>query len=174
MGYRSAVSVVVYGDKAKVKMFRDLMMAKHFKPGEDVATTQDTNLYLTHLVFDNNPPDTWTTTRYAEWMDINGKERAGYQADFDEIKWYDDCQHWFSEMVDLIREINEEMEGDPVLFCECLRFGEEDTDIEYIASDSVMDVGDTMLQWSRRLETTHIERMANENHSSRQPAQHQA
>lgn len=179
MGYRSAVTVVVYGDRRRLETLAALMLAKHHNPNHSNKHNGnwDTKHWLSHVVFDDNFDNmNYDRRKYAEW---DGGKQAGFQAEFDDIKWYDDCDAWFDDLREMVDEMNKEVEEDAlVVCCEMLRFGEDSTDTEYRASDVVLDNGQYMLEWRRVMDPTLIDHYekekSNENNSSREPAPHQA
>lgn len=179
MGYRSAVTVVVYGDRRRLETLAALMLAKHHNPNHSNKDygRWDTKHWLTHVTFDENFDNmNYDRRKYAEWDE--GKQ-AGFQAEFDDIKWYDDCDAWFDDLREMVDAMNKETEdGTLDLCCELLRFGEDMTDTEYKASESVIDNGDYMLEWRRTMEPTlidfHEKEKRDENNSSCEPAPHQA
>lgn len=183
MGYRSAVTVVVYGDRRRLETLAMLMLAKHHNPNHSnkVSSLWDTKHWLSHVLFDENFDSmNYDRRKYAEWKE-EGFERAGFQAEFDDIKWYDDCDAWFADLESLVDEMNEEGVAEDVslgLCCELLRFGEDSTDTEYKQSHLLLDHFENMLQWRRVMEPTlidfHEKEKSNENNSSCEPAPHQA
>ena len=184
MGYRSAVTVVAYGDRRRLETLAMLMLAKHHNPNHSnkgPSALWDTKHWLSHVMFDENFDNmNYDRRRYATWKE-GDSEQAGFQAEFDDIKWYDDCDDWFTELREMVESMNDEVvkeDQDKLLFCEVLRFGEDDTDIEYKSSDSVDEFGQPMLQWKRVMEPTlidfHEEEKSNEDDSSCEPAPHQA
>lgn len=179
MGYRSAVTVVVYGDRRRLETLAALMLAKHHNPNHSNKDhgRWDTKHWLTHVTFDENFDNmNYDRRKYAEWDE--GRQ-AGFQAEFDDIKWYDDCDAWFDDLREMVDEMNKGVEdGTLDVHCEVLRFGEDSTDIEYKASDAVLDTGEYMLEWRRVMDPTlidfHEKEKSNENNSSCEPAPHQA
>ena len=128
MGYRSEVAVRVLGDSHKLETLRDTMIIRHRAMTDE--DKQRTNVWLTQEMFNG------AHTEHIRRRDCTEE----YLTQFQDIKWYSDCENWYDSFKALA-----EAAGCAV---ESMRVGEETGDIEHDYTDNIDDYGGTIMSTS--------------------------
>jgi hypothetical protein len=130
MGYRSEVAVRVIGDAKKVAALRDTMLLKY--------RDSEGDLWLTQGLFNEGGDNPCAEHR----VNTDGTEE--YLSEFNDIKWYTDCQNWYDTLKQLAESVG--------VAVEFIRAGEESGDVEHDYSDNIDDYGGTILSTSTKIE----------------------
>ena len=130
MGYRSEVAVRVIGDAKKVAALRDTMLLKY--------RDSEGDLWLTQGLFNEGGDNPCAEHR----VNMDGTEE--YLSEFNDIKWYTDCQNWYDTLKKLAESVG--------VAVELIRAGEESGDVEHDYSDNIDDYGGTILSTSTKIE----------------------
>jgi len=130
MGYRSEVAVRVIGDAKKVAALRDTMLLKY--------RDSEGDLWLTQGLFNEGGDNPCAEHR----VNMDGTEE--YLSEFNDIKWYTDCQNWYDTLKQLAESVG--------VAVEFIRAGEESGDVEHDHSDNIDDYGGVILSTSTKIE----------------------
>jgi len=134
MGYRSEVAVRVVGDAKKVAALRDTMLLKY--------RDSEGYLWLTQDLFNEGGDNPCAEHR----VNMDGTEE--YLSEFNDIKWYTDCQNWYDTLKKLAESVG--------VAVELMRAGEESGDVEHDYADNIDDYGGTILSTSTKIEVFRV------------------
>jgi len=134
MGYRSEVAVRVIGDAKKVAALRDTMLLKY--------RDSEGDLWLTQGLFNEGGDNPCAEHR----VNMDGTEE--YLSEFNDIKWYTDCQNWYDTLKKLAESVG--------VAVELMRAGEESGDVEHDYADNIDDYGGTILSTSTKIEVFRV------------------